>query len=359
MRFSSAIVSALNLYLVNFKFSHHGKFAGYDHLVDFFPGATTVSGQNYEALLSWIAKQKKPVRFVLSRLIGRKRHWIEYYLLMRTPNKGNTVIHFLYAENQFRNFGRLKGRRKLVCTFHQPPSFFQGSTKAISNAVSFGRIDAAIVVSSIQKPALSKLIDGEIQVVHHGVDRAFFQPSKIPVPDRQFDVLMIGNWLRDFDFARTVFLKLYNNRSSVQICVVANKNNLEIFSDLDFVTCKSGIADNELLSTYQNSRLLFLPLKEATANNAAIEGLSCGLPIVTLDVPGIRDYLTDDDSLIVEPKVEIALAGILSLLDDTDLWETMAANALRNAENFAWERIARRTMSVYESLVARDGLPES
>ena len=50
----------------------------------------------------------------------------------------------------------------------------------------------------------------------------------------------------------------------------------------------SGLSDLALAETFRQADVLFLPLQDATANNARLEGLASGLPVVTTDLPAVR-----------------------------------------------------------------------
>ena len=52
------------------------------------------------------------------------------------------------------------------------------------------------------------------------------------------------------------------------------------FEKLHNLKLLSGIDDSELLNLYQTCGVLFLPLNGFTANNALLEGASCGCPVV-------------------------------------------------------------------------------
>ncbi len=59
----------------------------------------------------------------------------------------------------------------------------------------------------------------------------------------------------------------------------------------DRVRWHTGISAEELRKLYQQASLLFLPLIDATANNALLEALACGLPVISTEVGGTHEYL--------------------------------------------------------------------
>ena len=84
------------------------------------------------------------------------------------------------------------------------------------------------------------------------------------------------------------------------------------FKGLTNVELHSSINDKSLLRLYQSAQILLLPLLDCTANNALLEGMACGLPVVTTDLPAIKDYVNDDCSILAPKGDSKALAMPLS-----------------------------------------------
>ena len=65
-------------------------------------------------------------------------------------------------------------------------------------------------------------------------------------------------------------------------------------------------------------------------------------PIVASDIPSLREVLTDDDAVFVEPDNPVALAeGITKVLMDGDLGHRLADNAYKKVLNYTWENRAK------------------
>ena len=84
-----------------------------------------------------------------------------------------------------------------------------------------------------------------------------------------------------------------------------------------------------------------------------IEAVACALPLVTTDVPGCREVVTDGvDGLLVPPRDSAALAqAIARLQDDPALARRLGLAARRKACLEFDERIVvARTIDVYREL---------
>ena len=181
----------------------------------------------------------------------------------------------------------------------------------------------------------------DILYIPHGIDTSFF----IPKETKKDQILLIGSWLRDFEFASKVFFRLELELPEVSIKIVTNKLNHKYFFDNN-VECFYGIDDDTLLTLYQNSKIIFLPLKEFTANNAILEGLSCGCEtIISSTLSSSKSNVFEKSPVIlindnIEDVVDI-LVSCINNWNETKIFN----NRSFVVENFDWSLISKKTNS--------------
>lgn len=86
------------------------------------------------------------------------------------------------------------------------------------------------------------------------------------------------------------------------------------------------------------SRLYTSPLK-------LFEYMAAGRPIVSSDLPSIREVLNEENAVLVKPDSPEAIAeGIKKLLESEDLGNRLSQNAFNEAQLYTWEKRAERIL---------------
>lgn len=80
-----------------------------------------------------------------------------------------------------------------------------------------------------------------------------------------------------------------------------------------------------------------------------LEAATLGLPLITTDMPGCKDVVSDgDNGLLVAPRNAAAIASAVErLLDDASLRATMGRRSKERVERFALPRVADRYAALY------------
>jgi glycosyltransferase involved in cell wall biosynthesis len=88
--------------------------------------------------------------------------------------------------------------------------------------------------------------------------------------------------------------------------------------------------------------------------NVLLEAMSCGIPTVATDLPGVRQVIRDPDTqgLIVAPSDSDALYGALrQLIDSKEQRETLSRNGRqRILDGFSFSKRMERVAGIYQSL---------
>ncbi len=97
--------------------------------------------------------------------------------------------------------------------------------------------------------------------------------------------------------------------------------------------------------------MMVLPLTDSTANNALLEGIACGLPLVTTDNGGSRDYVDESCACLLPLGDADGMAeAVLKLADDVTLRNAMGASARARALTFSWENVIGQMVELYREL---------
>lgn len=88
-----------------------------------------------------------------------------------------------------------------------------------------------------------------------------------------------------------------------------------------------------------------------------VESMACGTPVLTSSVSCMAE-IAGDAALLVDPRDDEALAaGLLRLVEDSELRCRLGGAGRIRARQFSWSEAARRTLQIYRQavLVAKEG----
>lgn len=349
MNFGIKRIMPSNLIHIHHRSQNHAGKSGYSRLTDYMP-VTSIYGNT--RLPYYVAKLVSKPHSNKRGLYNAGSVWKEAELLehLRRSRKESSVVHYLNAERDVRYF--VKFRKffpvtKFCGTFHKPPEVLY---QTITDFKILQNLHGAIAVGENQVEFLKeKLRLQNIAFIPHGVDTEFFTPDRVKKESNT--IIFVGNHLRDFDAFNFCIPRISEKVKGLKVHVVLPKDHQNKITPHGSITIHSDIHDFELRNLYNCSSLLFLPLREATACNSLLEGLACGLPIVSTDVGGNRFYLEGTKNLLL-PKGDnnAYIDAVAHLLSRPETLQEMAISSREKALTLSWEKIAQKVTAFYEDI---------
>jgi glycosyltransferase involved in cell wall biosynthesis len=165
-------------------------------------------------------------------------------------------------------------------------------------------------------------------------------------------LLFVGLHMRDFEVAHRVADRCARDGLAVVFDVVLPANRFSFFTGCDNVQRHSGLSDAALVELYRNADALFLPVTGATANNAVLEALACGTPVISTHIGGIPDYVDESSGWLLPPAdADAAFECVRNLVRNREIAPSMRAGARRKSEEFAWTKVAKQITEGYQRIV--------
>ena len=111
------------------------------------------------------------------------------------------------------------------------------------------------------------------------------------------------------------------------------------------------VSDQQLFTLYANARFLAMPSLYEGFGLPLAEAMSCGIPVLTSNCSSLPE-VAGDAGLLVDPMSEDSImVGLMRLLIDDALRDSLAARARLNAARFSWSDAAAKTRAVLEEAV--------
>lgn len=263
---------------------------------------------------------------------------------------GNSdIIHFLYGEfatpammSCFKKYGN-----KVIGTFHCSQ---RRQWRVTRKPRRYLKYDHIVLMSETQRDYFvdNGYSENSLSTIVHGVDTTFYVPPRDSGVTRdKLNLLLVGSTERDHGFAARVLRKM---GSRVHCNIATNSCYHHFYQGCSNVELLSRVPDEELLNLYQNADLLLMPMLDCTANNAILESMACGTPVMVNCVGGIPEYVDQNCNMVmIGKKLDEWIDLLNELASNREKLHAMRSKVRAWAERFDWRSIANQYLDLYRS----------
>lgn len=259
------------------------------------------------------------------------------------------IVHHFFGTSIFHEAGRLAG---LYVKY-----FEDKIGRAYRNT------PICVVSDSTRKECIERGIPAaNLTVIHNAIDHTHF-PMKVGEKDARPTIAYFGRLKRykSVDHLLRAVAMVIKTIPTVQVHILGTGDGRD---ELERLVSMLGLQDHvrffgfvtdaqkvELLS--QAHVVVNTSIKEGWGITN-IEANACGTPVISADVPGLRDSVRDGESGLLYPygNIDILAAHIVRVLVDRPERERLSAGALRWASTFTWERSSREMQDLCERVIA-------
>lgn len=209
----------------------------------------------------------------------------------------------------------------------------------------------ADVVTACSGYVLRDLEVADAVVIPNGVD-----PDEFGSPQPGTGLLALGRLVRQKGFDVLLAAAADERLASVHVTIAGDgpeRGALERQAHglglADRVTFAGAASRARIAQLFRDAAVFALPSRGEPFGIALLEAMAAGVPAVATASGGVPEFAQDDENaLLVPPDDARALAdAIVRIVGDEPLSSRLAANGLKTAEKFSWDRIAERYERVY------------
>ena len=110
------------------------------------------------------------------------------------------------------------------------------------------------------------------------------------------------------------------------------------------------VSNDDLIMLYNAALFFVFPSRYEGFGLPILEAMACGTPVIAANNSSILE-VAGDAAILVDAELPVIIAHEMArLLEDEALRREMSARSLKRAAAFSWQRCARETLAVYQSI---------
>jgi len=223
-----------------------------------------------------------------------------------------------------------------------------------------------VAVSKTAMDFARKYVPGCYDIIPNGIDLGHFSSSALPIEefcDGKINILFVGRLekRKGLDYLLKAYRQVKKEFPESRLIIVGPgtrfRRKYEKWvsrSGLTDVAFIGHVSHDELPRYYKTADIFCAPATgQESFGIVLLEAMAVGKPIVATNIEGYASVLTNgQEGLLVPPKNDRGLAqALLRLMSDDSLRQQMGDRGLVTAQEYNWEKVARRVLDYYEKIL--------
>jgi glycosyltransferase involved in cell wall biosynthesis len=120
---------------------------------------------------------------------------------------------------------------------------------------------------------------------------------------------------------------------------------------LKYINFTGYVKNSELPAIYSQADLFLYPSLRESFGIPLLEGMACGVPVITSNTSSMPEIAHDAAFLIDPFNPETIANAIIELRNNPKLKKQLSEKGIKRAADFSWANNARQTISIYEHVL--------
>jgi len=269
--------------------------------------------------------------------------------LLYKPTKSIVIgLDFAYY---YLGGGKIKGTLLRFVTF-------------VYHFLSLHRSDHIIAISEATKKDIVKLFKispAKITVIYCGFKKICAVPEKsVVLPEKFFLFIGIVKERKNVFNIVKAFYEFQKKHSDVTLVLGGNASGpyyekiAAYIKNKDFsdsVVWIGHINDQELSYVYRRALCLVFPALIEGFGFPVLEGMDCGIPVITSNQSSLKEVGGNGSALLVDPYNASDIAGAMErIVTEKGLQEELIQKGFKQAKKFSWHKTAQNMLALIKSL---------
>lgn len=197
------------------------------------------------------------------------------------------------------------------------------------------------------------------EVIPNGIDATRFTPALNKPPLKPFKLITVGRLtqVKRLDLAIWAIHRAKKSGLDTELTIVGNGNLTE---QLKALTKKLQLTNNihftgwlepdDIPHYYRSHHAFLLTSINEGMNNAMLEAMASGLPIITTPCEGTAELVTNNGFIVSDHTPKNIAAAITKTANNSEKYAQMAECSRKTAQKLTWTDIAEQYLELYRSI---------